>query len=157
MYPVNTYRWDYAEVAALVAPRPLLISNTDKDNIFPLHGVVDVYAKTRRIYELYGKLENIGLQICEGPHKDTQQLRVHAFHWFARHLKGQKPSPLIESVAVKFFTKVCRLLTGYLRILKRKTAFAPFAGPSIEIRSTRHKSWNKSVPSAEQTNGIRFL
>ena len=46
MYPLNTYRWDFAEVASLVAPRPLLISNSDKDRIFPLNGVVDVYVKT---------------------------------------------------------------------------------------------------------------
>ena len=39
MYMVNTYRWDYPLVAALVAPRPLLISSSDKDRIFPLDGV----------------------------------------------------------------------------------------------------------------------
>ena len=101
MYMVNTYRWDYAQVAALIAPRPLLISNTDKDRIFPLDGVVDVYTKVRRIYELHGKLNHIGLQITEGPHKDTQELRVHAFHWFNKFLKGE--DPLIETTAVKLF------------------------------------------------------
>ncbi len=101
MYMVNTYRWDFPMVAALVAPRPLLISNTDKDRIFPLDGVVDVYTKTRRIYELYGEPQNIGLQICEGPHKDTQQLRIAAFHWFNRFLKNE--DPLIDTVATKFF------------------------------------------------------
>lgn len=101
MYMVNTYRWDYAQVAALVAPRPLLISNTDKDRIFPLDGVVDVYSKARRIYELYGKRDHIGLQITEGPHKDTQELRIHAFHWFNKFLKGE--DPLIETAAVKCF------------------------------------------------------
>jgi len=101
MYPVNTYGWDFPLVAALVAPRPLLISNTDKDGIFPLDGVIDVYFKTRRIYELYGARDKIGLQVCEGPHKDTQELRVHAFHWFNKFLKGE--DPLIETTAVKFF------------------------------------------------------
>ncbi len=101
MFMVNTYRWDYAQVAALVAPRPLLISNTDKDRIFPLDGVVDVYSKVRRIYELHGKVNNVGLQITEGPHKDTQELRVHAFHWFNQFLKSD--DPLIETSAVKFF------------------------------------------------------
>lgn len=108
MFHVNTYRWDYPMIAALVAPRPLLISNSDKDRIFPLDGVVDVYTKVRRIYELYGKLDHVGLQITEGPHKDTQELRVHAFHWFNKFLKqdkayenrGQTP---IEMAAVKFF------------------------------------------------------
>lgn len=101
MYMVNTYRWDFPMVAALVAPRPLLISNTDKDRIFPLDGVVDVYNKAKRIYKLYDKVENIGLHICEGPHSDTQELRIHAFHWFNEYLKGK--DPLIETTAVKLF------------------------------------------------------
>ena len=102
MFMVNTYQWDYAQVAALVAPRPLLISNTDKDSIFPLDGVVDVYRKTMEIYELYGVPSNLGLQITEGPHKDTQELRIHAFHWFNHFLKGD--DSLIEMAATKFHT-----------------------------------------------------
>jgi len=43
MFIVHTYRWDYPLVAALVAPRPLLISNSDKDNIFPLDCVLRVH------------------------------------------------------------------------------------------------------------------
>ena len=101
MYMVNTYQWDFPMVAALMAPRPLLISNTDKDRIFPLDGVVDIYFKVRKIYELYGKADQLGLQITEGPHKDTQELRVHAFHWFNKYLKRE--DPLIEMAAVKFF------------------------------------------------------
>jgi len=130
MFPVNTYRWDFAEIAALVAPRPLLITNSDKDNIFPLHGVVDVYTKTRRIYELYGKLGNIGLQISEGPHKDTQELRVAAFHWFNRHLKGT--DPLIETAAVKLFQpeqlKVFKELPKDEINTKIQETFVPTAG-----------------------------
>ncbi|MCA9115043.1 MAG: acetylxylan esterase [Planctomycetaceae bacterium] len=103
MYQLNTYAWDYPMIAALVAPRPLLISNTDKDRIFPLHGVVEVYSRAKKIYDLYRKPRQIGLQITEGPHKDTQNLRIHAFHWFNQYLKGQNPSPLIETAAVKFF------------------------------------------------------
>lgn len=101
MFMVNTYRWDYSKVAALVAPRPLLISNTDKDPIFPLDGVVDVYNKVRRIYQLYDAESKIGLHITEGPHMDTQELRVHAFRWFNRFLK--KDNSLIETVATPFF------------------------------------------------------
>ncbi|MBI1900564.1 MAG: acetylxylan esterase [Planctomycetia bacterium] len=89
MYIVNTYRWDYPLVAALVAPRPLLISNTDKDTIFPLEGVVRLHQKVRQIYRLYGKEQSLGLQITEGPHKDTQELQVHAMVWFDRFLKNE--------------------------------------------------------------------
>ena len=101
MYMVNTYGWDFPLVAALVAPRPLLISNTDKDGIFPLDGVVDVYTKARRIYELYDATDRLGLQITEGPHQDTQELRVHAFLWMNRFLK--EDDSLIEKPAIKLF------------------------------------------------------
>jgi len=101
MFQVNTYGWDFPLVAALMAPRPLLFSNSDKDHIFPLDGVIDVHQKVRRIYRLYDAGDKLGLQITEGPHKDTQSLRVHAFSWFNRFLKGEEP--LIETVAVKLF------------------------------------------------------
>ena len=39
MYPVNTYRWDYSLVMALCAPRPLLLGNSDRDDIFPDSGL----------------------------------------------------------------------------------------------------------------------
>lgn len=88
MFMVNTYRWDFPLVTALISPRPLMILNTDKDRIFPVDGVVDVYLKTRKVYEAMGALNHIGLAFYEGPHLDTQPLRVAAFHWFERHLKG---------------------------------------------------------------------
>ncbi len=101
MYMVNTYQWDYPLVAALVAPRPLLLSNTDRDGIFPLDGVIRTYTKAREIYRLYGAEDKLGLHLAAGPHKDTQQLRVGAFHWLNRHLKNDES--LIDEPAVKLF------------------------------------------------------
>jgi dienelactone hydrolase len=112
MFIVNTYRWDYPLVAALVAPRPLLISNSDKDTIFPLDGVLRVHEKVRRIYKLYGAEKNLGLQITEGPHKDTQELRTHAFVWFNRFLKNEDPiirvpaEPLLQPPQLRVFEKL---------------------------------------------------
>jgi hypothetical protein len=101
MFFLNTYRWDFPQEAALLAPRPLLIGNSDKDGLFPLDGVVRLYTQTRRIYALYGKTNQLGLLITEGPHSDTQELQLPVFRWFNRFLKGQ--SPLIEMAAKEFF------------------------------------------------------
>lgn len=101
MFMVNTYRWDYAKVAALVAPRPLLISNTDKDTIFPLEGVVDIHRQVRHIYRLYNADDKLGLQITEGPHEDTQELHIHAFRWFNRFFRNDES--MITKTAEKFF------------------------------------------------------
>lgn len=88
MFMVNTERWEFDRVAALIAPRPLLIANTDKDEIFPLDGVVKIYNRTRALYRRLEQEKNIGLQIAEGGHKDTQPLNTGAFHWMNRFLKG---------------------------------------------------------------------
>ena len=109
MFIVNTYRWDYPAVAALAAPRPLLLTNTDKDSIFPLDGVMRVYWKTRGVYGLGLKDEpykpmktDLGLQISEGGHVDSPELQVAAFRWFNRFLKG-KDEPIDPSTAKKQF------------------------------------------------------
>jgi len=101
MFMVNTYRWDFAQVAALMAPRPLLISNSDKDTIFPLDGVQRVHAAVKRIYKLYKAEDKLGLLITEGPHKDTQDLQVPTFRWFNRFLKNETGP--VEIVAKKVF------------------------------------------------------
>ncbi len=101
MFMVNTYRWDYNQIAALVTPRPLLICNTDKDTIFPLDGVIRVYNETRRIYSLVDAEPNIGLLITEGPHADTQDLQVPVLRWFDRFLMGTN-RPIVIA-AEKFF------------------------------------------------------
>src|SRR5437667_2224062 len=101
MFTVNTYRWDYPQVAALVAPRPLLISNSDKDTIFPLDGIQRLHAKVRSVYRLYNAADKLGLLITEGPHKDTQELQVPVFRWFNRFLK--KEESLVQEAAVPLF------------------------------------------------------
>lgn len=130
MYMVNTYRWDYPMVAALIAPRPLLISNTDKDRIFPLDGVVDVYTRTKKIYQLYGATEKLGLHITEGPHKDTQELRIHAFRWLNRYLRDD--DSLITSAATPLFDqedlKVFPELPSNENVTSIHETFVPAAG-----------------------------
>ena len=101
MFFPNTYRWDFPQMAALIAPRPLLIGNSDKDRIFPLDGVVRLHEQVRRIYRLHGQTNHLGLLITEGPHEDTQDLQLPVFRWFNRFLKGQ--DPLIEMAAKDFF------------------------------------------------------
>jgi dienelactone hydrolase len=131
MFIVNTYRWDYPMVAALVAPRPLLISNSDKDTIFPLDGVLRVHEKVRRIYKLYGAEKNLGLHVTEGPHKDTQELQVHAFTWFDRFLKGE--NSLIREPAEAFFQpeqlRVFEKLPTDEINTKIQDTFVPMASP----------------------------
>jgi hypothetical protein len=87
IYFVNTYRWDFAQVAALCAPRPLLLGNSDADEIFSVDGYRRLAAKVRRIYDLFGASEEFQLLETSGPHKDTPELRRGAYRWMNRWLK----------------------------------------------------------------------
>jgi hypothetical protein len=102
MFFVNTYRWDYPQLAALAAPRPLLLCNSDNDSIFPLDGIIRTQTKLARLYELLGARDKFGLIITPGPHKDTQELQLPVMRWFNKHLKDEdKP---VETAAVKMFS-----------------------------------------------------
>ncbi|HLU47697.1 MAG TPA: prolyl oligopeptidase family serine peptidase, partial [Planctomycetota bacterium] len=90
-YTINYYGWDYPLLAALAAPRPLLLSNSDKDTIFPLDGVLRVHGALQATYGSLRATDRLGLLITEGPHRDTQELQVPAFRWMARWLKGGEP------------------------------------------------------------------
>ncbi|PQO27490.1 acetylxylan esterase [Blastopirellula marina] len=112
MYWVNTYGFDYPLLPALIAPRPLMIANTDYDPIFPLEGVERTHLAARKIYQLYGKAPNLALTILPGGHADTQPLRIPAFYWLRQHLQGAAPpitdvaTPKFEVEELKVFDKI---------------------------------------------------
>jgi cephalosporin-C deacetylase-like acetyl esterase len=131
MYPVNTYRWDFGQLAALVAPRPLVLANTDHDTIFPLDGVMDTYRHLRRIYDLAGAPERLGLHISAGPHDDTQVLKLDAFAWFNHHLKGDDAA--LDPRAPAYFEP------------EQLKVFAEL--PSDEVNTRIHESFTPAAPA----------
>jgi dienelactone hydrolase len=139
MYMVNTYGWDFAAVAALAAPRPLLFSNTDKDPIFPLDGVERTHAKLKRIYQLHNAADKLGLLITEGPHKDMQDLQVPAFRWFARWLKGVPDEPVTQVADKAFEPKQFKVFTELPADQKNKTAHEWFV-PTSTCRCPRARA-----------------
>lgn len=133
MYMCNIYQWDFTKVAALVAPRPLLISNTDRDIMFPVEGVFRIYRQVRQVYEQLGAGDQLALNITAGPHKDEQELRVHAFRWFNRFFYGRQE--LIEKTAVKFFEP------EQLRVFNTL--------PTDALNATIDEHFNPVAPAAE--------
>ncbi|MFM8356949.1 MAG: alpha/beta hydrolase, partial [Verrucomicrobiota bacterium] len=130
MFFVNTYRWDFALNAALLAPRPLLLVNTDRDSIFPLDGVLRVHRQVDRVYELLGARTNLGLVIGPGGHVDTQDLQVPVFRWFDQHLRGTNPP--IQVAAERL------LDPGQLRVFRE--------GPPAGQRNTTAQEWFGAPP-----------
>lgn len=88
MFLINTYQWEWTTIAALVAPRPMLFANSDNDRIFPMDGNRRILARLQKLYQFYGHPELVDEYVSKGGHEDRLDLRVAAFQWINKHLKG---------------------------------------------------------------------
>jgi dienelactone hydrolase len=112
MFMVNTYRWDFSKVAAMIAPRPVLLGNSDVDDIFPIPGYRRIAEKVRKIYGFYGAGEKFDLLETKGAHEDTPELRIGAYRWMNRWLKNstemvtEEPFQKRDPKDLKVFNKI---------------------------------------------------
>jgi hypothetical protein len=96
---VNHPRIDYSDVAALCAPRPVLVQSGQKDWIYPPEGYRPLGEKARRIFELHGAAEQFKEQDVNEEHKDLPVFRTEAYRWFGRWLKGETPDETVPEIA----------------------------------------------------------
>jgi dienelactone hydrolase len=97
MFLYNTYQWDWTTIAALVAPRPMLFANSDKDPIFPMDANRRIFTKLKTIYGMYGKETLVDDYVSTGGHAYRPDLRVAVFKFFNKHLKGDTTSKVEDS------------------------------------------------------------
>jgi len=90
MWWTNTYRWDLADVGALVAPRALMIASADKDGIFTIESIRQIHQQVARIYQKLEAPQNLRLVETPGGHSYHERSRTEIFSWFARHLQGKE-------------------------------------------------------------------
>ena len=101
IYYHNTYIWDFPVVAALIAPRPLLILSGQKDTIFPPDGYHAVFQRGKKVYELYAgadaKSDRIREVDDDVAHSDPPLFLREARQWMQRWLKGDSMSLALET------------------------------------------------------------
>ena len=170
---INIYRWDFPQVAALAAPRPLLIGGTDQDPLFRLSSTLRIYEQVRRIYGLYGASNHLGLAVAPGLHSETPELQLATLRWFNRQLKGVETP--VETAAKKFFPpeqlKVFETLPAHSINPNIADTFVPRASPekksAAELRTALREKvfagWpgEAAAPAPKQAfaverKGVRF-
>jgi dienelactone hydrolase len=92
MLMVNTYRWEWTTIAALIAPRPLLFANSDKDTIFPMEANRRIIERLRTLYKLYKQPNNVDEFVSKGGHEYRPDLRVAVFKWINTAMRGDRGS-----------------------------------------------------------------
>jgi cephalosporin-C deacetylase-like acetyl esterase len=93
MMPNNIYLQDFRDIGALIAPRPLLIAQSDQDGMYRIEAVRDLAAAVKNKYTLYGKPDNVSLVETPGGHSYHKISRENIFSFFVEHLKNEKITP----------------------------------------------------------------
>ncbi len=83
-----TFGWEWTTIAALIAPRPLLVVNSDADSLFPMDGNRRIIDRLRQAYKLSDKPELVDDYVSQGGHAYRPDLRVAVFRWINKHLKN---------------------------------------------------------------------
>src|SRR5262245_25518178 len=88
MFLYNSFQWPWTRIANLVAPRPMLFVNSDKDAIFPMDANERISPRLERLYSLYGAGGNVDAVVSVGGHAYRQDIRQAACQFINAHLKG---------------------------------------------------------------------
>lgn len=95
MFPINLYRRDTSDYAALIAPRAALFCFADDDQIFHPDETRALVGRTRKVFTLYGQDQRCGLVTCAGGHGDHPEFDEATSRWFDRHVAGDE-RPLLK-------------------------------------------------------------
>ncbi|HEU0037742.1 MAG TPA: prolyl oligopeptidase family serine peptidase, partial [Verrucomicrobiae bacterium] len=146
MFCINTFQWPWTQIAALVAPRPMLFENSGHDTIFPMNGNDRIRARLERLYGFYtnrtDRLFDVG--VTPGGHDDKVELRLMAYRWINRFLKGED-APVTEPELPKIEGKLLRAFPDELPADEINTrideSFVPLAANKLPGTSEEFQSW----------------
>jgi cephalosporin-C deacetylase-like acetyl esterase len=93
MMPINTYRIDFQNIGALIAPRPLLIGQSDRDGLNKVESVHQIFNDLKNVYALYSSPDNIVYVETPGGHSYHKISRERIFSFFMEHLMGKHVTP----------------------------------------------------------------
>lgn len=95
MMPINTYGIDFSDVGALIAPRPFMIAQPNRDLYYSLKSVEDLHEKVKPIYSYYNRPDNLLMMEADGGHSygSNEELQPIILSFFMKELMGKHVSP----------------------------------------------------------------
>jgi len=81
------YRYlDLPDLAALIAPRSILVINGSKDTLFPADGVEKAFRKIEACFRKAGVAEHQRCRLYDAPHQFNRAMQAEAWEWLGAHL-----------------------------------------------------------------------
>lgn len=78
---------DYADVASIACPKPMLFYNGAQDLLFPVPGVKAAYAVLHHVWREQGVAHLLETKLWDVPHEFNQEMQEAAFSWLDTHLR----------------------------------------------------------------------
>ncbi len=88
MFLYNRARWNWTQIPALIAPRPLLFVNSDADSIFPMSANNRIINRLEWLYARWGLGDRVSAVVSVGGHAYRRDLRREIFEFFNRYFKN---------------------------------------------------------------------
>ena len=77
---------DHPDIAAIGAPRPLMILQCEQDNLFSIDSMKASCDNIRRVYDDHGKGDCFNARFYDAPHCLDRKMQEEMFTWFDRWL-----------------------------------------------------------------------
>jgi dienelactone hydrolase len=90
---------DHDDFLTALAPRPVMAGAVASD-FFPIEGTLEAVDRARKIYDLYGRGEQLHLAVDDSLHCYSAGLRQACVNWFRVHLQGRAPDFVISEAEV---------------------------------------------------------
>jgi dienelactone hydrolase len=78
---------DWPDLAALAAPRALMVLQCSQDRLFPMAGMRESIEKIGAVYAKANVRDRFAGRFHDVPHKFTRAMQDEAFDWLDRHLR----------------------------------------------------------------------
>jgi dienelactone hydrolase len=78
---------DLPDLAALIAPRSLLVINGSRDALFPLEGVERAFRKIEACFKKAGAPERQRCRLYDAPHQFNRAMQAEAWDWLASSMR----------------------------------------------------------------------
>lgn len=81
------YRYlDLPDLAALIAPRSVLVINGSKDTLFPADGVEKAFRKIEACFRKAGATDRQRCRLYDAPHEFNRAMQAEAWEWLGAHI-----------------------------------------------------------------------
>lgn len=154
MMPINTYGIDFSDVGALIAPRPFMIAQPNRDLYYSIEAVRTLHDKIKPIYSFYKKPENLSMAEASGGHSygSKEELRPQVLSFFLKELmekyKAPEEIPEIDSTKELSNEELRVYEKGAPKDDRTKTiqdSFVTLATPPVIQRVEQLDSYRKEV------------